>query len=99
MTINQDSSLQYVIRQLFVQEATVEQVLEWMKYNGSSVLLNWGEDDDCWECSWITGGIRFTGCQSGMIMAIAESLNKLFSSNAANRIGKDTNDAPPHSQR
>ena len=35
-----------------------------MAEKGSSVLLNWGEDDGLWECSWITGGKRFTGYSS-----------------------------------
>lgn len=35
--------------------------LEYMREHGQSVLLNWGEDDNLWECSWITGGTRCTG--------------------------------------
>ena len=35
--------------------------LEYMRAHGSSVLLNWGEDTTLWECSWITGGDRYTG--------------------------------------
>lgn len=35
--------------------------LECMRAHGQSVLLNWGEDDNLWECSWITGGDRHTG--------------------------------------
>lgn len=35
-------------------------VLEKMARQGSSVLLNWGEDNRLWECSWITSGKRFT---------------------------------------
>lgn len=35
--------------------------LVYMQEHGSSVLLNWGEDTNLWECSWITGGERYTG--------------------------------------
>jgi len=51
-----------------------------MAHHGSSVLLNWGEDNKAWECSWITGGSRFTGfdanpCQAA-IHAIENCLEK-----------------------
>ncbi len=36
-------------------------VLAWMAEHGTSVDLNWGEDTDCWECSWVTSGNRHTG--------------------------------------
>ena len=35
--------------------------IAWMQRHGSSLLLNWGEDDGLWECSWITGGQRYVG--------------------------------------
>ena len=41
--------------------ATLETKLGFMREHGSSVLLNWGEDDNLWECSWITGGDRYSG--------------------------------------
>ena len=31
-----------------------------MQAHGQSIVLNWGEDDNQWECSWITGGERYT---------------------------------------
>lgn len=34
--------------------------LLWMADHGSSVTLNWGEDNALWECSWIVGGKRFS---------------------------------------
>ncbi len=36
-------------------------LLRYMQQHGQRVTLNWGEDDGLWECSWITGGERFTG--------------------------------------
>lgn len=78
----EDYSLQYVSLKLYHGEMTVENVLEWMRAHGSSVLLNWGEDPDAWECSWITGGKRYTGCQVKMRSALLECLNKAFASTA-----------------
>jgi hypothetical protein len=39
----------------------LSEAIEYMRQHGQSVLLNWGEDDHLWECSWITGGERHTG--------------------------------------
>lgn len=39
---------------------SLDDLLRWMRYRGSSVNLGWGEDIDQWECSWITSGRRFT---------------------------------------
>jgi hypothetical protein len=46
---------------------------EWMKEHGSSFLLNWGEDDGLWECSWITGGERYTGLSQYPALAICRA--------------------------
>lgn len=40
-------------------------LLEGMEERGSSVDLNYGEDNRMWECSWIVGGERFTSFGSG----------------------------------
>jgi hypothetical protein len=31
-----------------------------MKQCGSSLCIDWGEDTDRWEVSWITSGVRYT---------------------------------------
>ncbi len=54
----------------------IPRALTWMKDKGSSVSLNWGEDDNQWECSWITGGKRYTDCSENMTSAIVGSLLK-----------------------
>jgi hypothetical protein len=36
-------------------------IVAFMQAHGSSVILNWGEDNELWECSWITDGVRYTG--------------------------------------
>lgn len=43
-----------------VDDAEIGVRLARMQERGSSVVLTWGEDDDLWECSWITSGRRFT---------------------------------------
>ena len=46
-------------------------LLTFMQMHGQSVLLGWGEDDNGWECSWITGGIRFASWAKGPADAVA----------------------------
>jgi len=41
------------IPDFFTDEAANALLLEKMKIGSQSVLLNWGEDDDLWECSFI----------------------------------------------
>lgn len=41
-----------------------QELLAFMQLRGSSVLLNWGEDNDAWECSWISSGKRTTAFAS-----------------------------------
>jgi hypothetical protein len=55
----------------------IPRALTWMKDKGTSVLLNWGEDDNVWECSWITGGKRYTGFHENMTAAIVGCLLKV----------------------
>jgi hypothetical protein len=38
----------------------LKEALTWLKRRCSSVLLNWGEDTDNWECSFISAGERYT---------------------------------------
>lgn len=59
-------------------EFDLNNLLEWMKQHGTSVLLNWseGEDSDLWECSWITGGKRFTVHKKYIRSAVAGSFLK-----------------------
>ena len=43
---------------------------------GQSVTLNWGEDIDLWECSWISGGKRFTGFSTDPVKAVLQVLEQ-----------------------
>lgn len=58
------------------QPHTTDEMLEWMQVHGSSVILNWAEDDNLWECSWITSGKRFTSWQDKPNKAILEAAIK-----------------------
>lgn len=37
---------------------TVGAYLERLKKHGTSIAIEWGEDDDVWQVTWITGGVR-----------------------------------------
>lgn len=51
------------------RKATVVDMLLDMQIHGQSVTLNWGEDNNLWECSWITSGRRYSGFHENMFMA------------------------------
>jgi hypothetical protein len=53
---------------------SVEMKLGFMRHHGSSVLLNWGEDNGIWECSWITSGVRHVGLAVDMALAVHRAL-------------------------
>lgn len=59
-----------------IKKDTLGDTLMAMAKHGSSVLLNWGEDDNLWECSWISSGIRFTGYGLVPEIALSECLAK-----------------------
>jgi hypothetical protein len=58
-------------------EMGLEQILLFMQAHGSSIELNYGEDNGCWECSWITGGDRFTGVSTQALIAAQQAMNKV----------------------
>jgi hypothetical protein len=45
--------------------------LAYMKQRGSSLTLDWGDDTDQWECSWISSGDRFVGVARSPALAAA----------------------------
>ena len=53
-------SLMELGRRVHSGEITLEDALREMKEGSSSVLLSWAEDE-MWECSWIVGGVRYSG--------------------------------------
>jgi len=43
---------------------------------GQSVTLNWGEDTELWECSWVTAGKRFTGFSTDPVKSVLQVLEQ-----------------------
>jgi carbon monoxide dehydrogenase subunit G len=58
-----------------VDASTIIGVLDWMMMHGEGVLLNWGEDEDLWECLWYFGGRQITGASRSLIEAVSECLS------------------------
>lgn len=48
-------------------------VVERMREIASSVLLNWAEDNNLWEVSWITGGKRYSSWDKSLFRAICRA--------------------------
>lgn len=61
-----------------------------MKELGSSFLLNWGEDTNAWECSWLLDGQRHNGAGSTAQLAVCRSAVKWILAE-----GKQAPAAPP----
>lgn len=55
-------------------EPHIEALIEWMAKRSQSFTLNYGEDTNMWECSWIVGGQRYTAVSYGMKKATWEAL-------------------------
>jgi len=47
-------------------------MLVWMQEHGSSVVLNYGEDTEQWEASWIRDGQRHVAVRRDPAEAIAD---------------------------
>lgn len=61
---------------LVIHRRQLTEILDWMSQRGSSVILNWGEDSNAWECSWITGGDRFTSFDVSPCTAAVKAIEK-----------------------
>lgn len=48
--------------------------LEWMAHHAQSVILNYGKDNQMWECSWIVGDKRFTSVSDAPHNAVRDIL-------------------------
>lgn len=57
---------------------TLDIILAHMQRRGSSVVLNFGEDTELWECSWITDGKRYTTFSADPTKAARECLRKVY---------------------
>lgn len=59
--------------------ASLEKKLEWMTQNGQSLVLNWGEDNNLWECCWIgANGKRYTAFKKDVSQGLTECIKQLF---------------------
>lgn len=47
-----------------------------MKSWGTSVTLNWGEDNGLWECSFVLCGVRYSGVSATLESAVREVWQK-----------------------
>ncbi len=52
---------------------TTEELVEYMREHGSSLIMNWGEDTAVWEVAWITSGVRFCGFSKDLRRALYEA--------------------------
>lgn len=58
---------------------SLEKKLEWMTQNGQSLLLNWGEDNNLWECCWIgANGKRYTAFEKDVSTGLTSCIKQLF---------------------
>jgi hypothetical protein len=76
MTFEELRQADDLLKSLLPYNPDLIQVLGYMQRYGSSIILNWGEDDDTWECSWVTSGKRFTSKRRNLIVAIEECVDK-----------------------
>lgn len=44
-----------------------------MQAGGSSLVMNWGEDNSLWEVDWITSGKRYRGCKQSLVTALEDA--------------------------
>jgi hypothetical protein len=49
--------------------------IEYMVNHGSSLTVNWGEDNGCYEVDWITGGERFRGVSRNLLDAMQQAVD------------------------
>ena len=71
-------NLNYLADLIGSQGVAIGHILSEMAKGGSSVLLNWGEDDNLWECSWITSGVRFTAFEADAETAVRVCAKKVI---------------------
>lgn len=54
----------------------IAEIILQLKQHGSSLVLNWGEDDDCWEVAFISGGVRYVSVHLKLLAALEEVQKK-----------------------
>ena len=58
-----------------IQSDNLPDILGWMAVHSQSLILNYGEDNRLWECSWIITGPRVTSVDDTPLKAIKSVLN------------------------
>lgn len=62
---------------LEIRNGDLSSALSLMQAHGSSVVLNYGEDNDAWECSWIVEGRRITDFGRNADVAVCRVLARI----------------------
>lgn len=60
-------------------------MLGYMQEHGSGVACSWSEDNELWECSWISSGMRFSGLSHDLSVAARTALRKALEARQARR--------------
>jgi hypothetical protein len=50
----------------------LEERIDYLRGRANSLILNWGEDTNTWEVSWITSGKRYTWTSTELGRAVYE---------------------------
>lgn len=62
---------------VILNSSSILSILGWMAAHSQSIGLNYGEDNQQWECSWITGGERFTAVRAEIMDAVKDVLGQV----------------------
>jgi len=54
----------------------LEELIGRMQQLGSSLTMNWAEDDHLWCIDWITGGVRYSGTSLDLTDALLDAVWK-----------------------
>ena len=57
-------------------DTSLEHLFSVMQAHGSSVTLNWGEDNERWEVAWITSGTRYIGVSKESTVATQQAISQ-----------------------
>lgn len=67
-----------VIINILRRDKTTDDILVWLEREGISLDLNWGEDNNQWECNFINGrGKRYNAVRKTLRQGIRECIKKM----------------------
>lgn len=64
------------INAIINKKIDMEASINWMADNGSSLILNWGDDNELWEAAWILDGKRYCGFSRSPREAVIQAVEK-----------------------